>query len=67
MTTIELEPKFSIAGMPGKCLKCTARGKLGSYLRKLLRGGKNAVLISEYEVKVRLYAEGKGLRYYELE
>jgi hypothetical protein len=91
---IELEPKFSIAGIPGKCLKCAARGRLESYLRKLLRGEKNKELMSEYEgllaflsspelrksrdetekllsegnkVKVRVYAEGKKPRYYELE
>jgi len=50
MTTIELEPKFSIAGIPGKCLKCTAKGKLENYLRKLLSGEKNEELVSEYEV-----------------
>jgi len=46
---IELEPKFSIAGIPGKCLKCAAKKELESYLRKLLRWGKNEVLMSEYE------------------
>jgi hypothetical protein len=50
MTTIELEPKFSIAGMPGKCLRCTAKEKLGSYLRKLLGWKRNKELMTEYEV-----------------
>jgi len=47
---IELEPRFSIAGMPGKCLKCTAKEKLGSSLRKLLRWKPNEELMTEYEV-----------------
>ena len=46
---IELEPKFSIGSMPGKCLKCTAKGKLESYLGRLLREEKNEELISEYK------------------
>jgi len=38
MEKIELEPRYTSGGIPGKCIKCLAEHELDGCLRELLRG-----------------------------
>ena len=38
MEPIDLEPRYTSGGIPGKCIKCLAEQELDGCLRELLRG-----------------------------
>jgi len=50
---IELEPRYSTAQIPGKCIKCLAEQEYGNCLRELMRGqGENRELQERFEALV---------------
>lgn len=65
MEPIDLEPKYSTAEIPGKCLKCMAEQQLDSCLRQLLvEQGENKELQKRYSALLSLLKspESKNLR-----
>lgn len=65
MKPINLEPKYSTAEIPGKCLKCMAEQQLDSCLRQLLvEQGENKELQKRYSALLSLLKspESKNLR-----
>lgn len=65
MEPINLEPKYSTAEIPGKCLKCMAEQQLDSCLRQLLvEQGENKELQKRYSALLSLLKspESKNLR-----
>ena len=53
MEPINLEPNYSTAEIPGKCIKCLAEQELGNCLMELLKGkGKNKELEQRFEALV---------------
>ena len=65
MKSIDLEPKYSTAEIPGKCLKCLAEQQLDSCLRQLLvEQGENKELQKRYSALLSLLKlpESKKLR-----
>ena len=55
MGDIELEPRYSTAQIPGKCIKCLAEQEYGNCLRELLLGQcENKELQERFEALVTL-------------
>lgn len=65
MEPINLEPKYSTAEIPGKCLKCLAEQQLDGCLRQLLaEGGESRELKERYATLLSFLKspESKNLR-----
>jgi len=65
MEPIDLEPKYSTAEIPGKCLKCLAEQQLDSCLRQLLiEKGENKELQERFAALLSFLKspESKNLR-----
>ena len=65
MKPIDLEPRYSTAEIPGKCLKCLAEQQLDGCLRQLLvEQGENKELQKRYSALLSLLKspESKKLR-----
>ena len=65
MEPINLEPNYSTAEIPGKCIKCLAEQELGNCLMELLKGkGRSKKLEQRFEALVSFLRspESKKLR-----